>query len=176
VSNAGGFGVLGGANRSLEEIARIIDETKEVTERPFGINFILVALEHPDAPEEAKAAVRAQIASAIAERVAAIVFFWGDCVPFVEDAHRNRIKVLIQVGSVDEAKAAAAAGVDAVIMQGVEAGGHVRRTTSIWDSCLPRSRRSVRSQSWLQAVSATGPEPPARSRSGRRGSASGRGS
>ena len=37
------------------------------------------------------------------------------------------------VGSVTEARAAAAAGVDAVILQGVEAGGHVRGTTSIWE-------------------------------------------
>jgi nitronate monooxygenase len=133
VSNAGGFGVLGAANRSLDEIAQIIEQTREVTERPFGINFILVALEHPDAPEEVKAELRDQIASAIAERVDAIVFFWGDCEPFVEDAHRNQVKVLIQVGSVEEAKAVADAGVDAVIVQGVEAGGHVRGTTPIWD-------------------------------------------
>jgi NAD(P)H-dependent flavin oxidoreductase YrpB (nitropropane dioxygenase family) len=133
VSNAGGFGVLGGANRSLEEISRIIEQTGELTGRPFGINFILVALEHADAPEEDKAELRHQIESVIAERVAAIVFFWGDCEPFIEDAHRNQVKVLIQVGSVEEAKAAADAGVDAVIVQGVEAGGHVRGTTPIWE-------------------------------------------
>jgi NAD(P)H-dependent flavin oxidoreductase YrpB (nitropropane dioxygenase family) len=43
------------------------------------------------------------------------------------------MSVLIQVGSVAEAEAAAAAGVDAVIAQGLEAGGHVRGTTSIWE-------------------------------------------
>jgi nitronate monooxygenase len=41
--------------------------------------------------------------------------------------------VVLQVGSVAEAQAAAAAGVDAVIAQGIEAGGHVRGTTSIWE-------------------------------------------
>jgi NAD(P)H-dependent flavin oxidoreductase YrpB (nitropropane dioxygenase family) len=61
----------------------------------------------------------------------------------VEDAHRNGVKVLIQVGSVAEAEAAAAAGVDAVIAQGVEAGGHVRGTTSIWD-LLPAMVEAVR--------------------------------
>lgn len=45
--------------------------------------------------------------------------------------------MLIQVGSVEEAKAAAEAGVDAVIAQGVEAGGHVKGTTPIWDFVPP---------------------------------------
>jgi NAD(P)H-dependent flavin oxidoreductase YrpB (nitropropane dioxygenase family) len=133
VSNAGAFGVLGGANRSLEEIPQLVERTRELTDRPFGINFILVALEHPDVPEEDKAELRRQIETAMAERVPAVVFFWGDCAPFVEPAHRNGVKVLIQVGSVDEAKAAVDAGVDAVIVQGVEAGGHVRGTTSTWE-------------------------------------------
>jgi nitronate monooxygenase len=49
----------------------------------------------------------------------------------VEEAQRRGTKVFIQVGSVEEAKAAAAAGVDAIIAQGVEAGGHVKSTTSL---------------------------------------------
>ena len=62
-----------------------------------------------------------------------IVFFWGDPSPYVEDAHRDGVKVFVQVGSVQEAEGAADAGVDAVIAQGSEAGGHVRSTTSIWE-------------------------------------------
>jgi NAD(P)H-dependent flavin oxidoreductase YrpB (nitropropane dioxygenase family) len=53
------------------------------------------------------------------------------------------LKVLIQVGSVEEAESAAAAGVDAVIAQGVEAGGHVRGTTSIWE-LLPATVDAVK--------------------------------
>lgn len=53
------------------------------------------------------------------------------------------VKLFIQVGSVDEAMAAAQAGVDAVIAQGVEAGGHVKATESIWD-VLPRAVEAVR--------------------------------
>src|SRR5204862_6693807 len=53
--------------------------------------------------------------------------------PYVEAAHERGAKLLVQVGSVVEAEAAAAAGVDAVIAQGLEAGGHVRGTTSIWE-------------------------------------------
>jgi NAD(P)H-dependent flavin oxidoreductase YrpB (nitropropane dioxygenase family) len=57
------------------------------------------------------------------------VLFWGDPAPIVEIS--GEAFVIIQVGSVDEAKRAVDAGVDAVIAQGVEAGGHVRGTTSL---------------------------------------------
>jgi len=77
--------------------------------------------------------VRAEVMSAIDEQVAAVVLFWGDPTPYVEAAHERGAKLLVQVGSVVEAEAAAAAGFDAVIAQGVEAGGHVRGTTSIWE-------------------------------------------
>jgi nitronate monooxygenase len=52
-------------------------------------------------------------------------FFWGDPTPYVQRAHSAGVKVIHQVGSVPEAEHAAAAGVDVIIAQGVEAGGHV---------------------------------------------------
>jgi nitronate monooxygenase len=132
VSTAGGFGVLGGGV-GAEETRRRIGRMRELTDRPFGVNVIIAALDHPDASDEDKAWVREEIAAAVEERVAALVLFWGTPAPFVDDAHRHGVRVFVQVGSVGEAEAAAAAGVDAVIAQGVEAGGHVRGTTSIWD-------------------------------------------
>lgn len=74
--------------------------------------------------------------------VAVIVLFWGDPTPYVERIHRNGAKVVVQVGSLDEALRAAKAGVDAVIAQGVEAGGHVRGTTSIWE-LLPATVKAL---------------------------------
>lgn len=142
VSNAGGFGVLGGDGLPRERIPRTVERTRELTNRPFGVNFIIAELEDPDTPEEDRAEVRQQVETAIAERVPAVVFFWGDPGPFVEDAHRSGVKVLIQVGSVEEAKTAADAGLDAVIAQGFEAG-HVRGTTPIWD-LLPVAVEAVR--------------------------------
>ena len=53
-----------------------------------------------------------------------ISFFWGDPSPYVETAHAG-LKVIDQVGSVEAAKRSAGAGVDAIIAQGVEAGGHI---------------------------------------------------
>jgi NAD(P)H-dependent flavin oxidoreductase YrpB (nitropropane dioxygenase family) len=142
VSNAGACGVLGFSAMPPEEIVRRIERTRELTDRPFGGNIIIAALEAEDVPEEFKTAVRERIAATIAAQIPLLVLFWGDASPFVEAAHANGVRVALQVGSVDEAKRAADAGVDAVIVQGVEAGGHVRATESIW-SVLPRAAQEI---------------------------------
>ncbi len=143
VSGAGGCGVLGGSGLPGEEIRRRIARIRELTDRPFGVNVIIAELEQPHSSDEDKAYVREEIAAAVEERAPLLVLFWGDPAPFVEGAHRNGVKVFVQVGSVTEAEAAAAAGVDAVIAQGIEAGGHVRGTTSIW-KLLPAAVEAVR--------------------------------
>jgi NAD(P)H-dependent flavin oxidoreductase YrpB (nitropropane dioxygenase family) len=66
----------------------------------------------------------------IEERVPVLSFFWGDPTPYIEKAHTAGIKVCDQVGSVDAAKRAQQAGVDFIIAQGVEAGGHIAGTVS----------------------------------------------
>jgi nitronate monooxygenase len=128
VSNAGGLGVLGASGMDPAEIRRRIASTRQLTRLPFGINFII-----DEEGDEDRAFLLDQMAAATAERAAVVVLFWGDPAPYVERARGSGVKVMIQVGSVEEAKAAADAGVDAVIAQGIEAGGHVRGTTSIWD-------------------------------------------
>jgi NAD(P)H-dependent flavin oxidoreductase YrpB (nitropropane dioxygenase family) len=133
VSRAGGCGVLGGSGVPVGELRRRIDRVRELTERPFGVNVILAAHDAPEATGHDRAAVREKIEAAVEARVALLILFWGDPAPFVAEAHRHGVAVVVQVGSVEEAAAAAAAGVDAVIAQGIEAGGHVRGTTSIWE-------------------------------------------
>jgi NAD(P)H-dependent flavin oxidoreductase YrpB (nitropropane dioxygenase family) len=142
VSEAGGCGVLGGSGLPPDEIGRRLARVRELTDRPFGFNMIIADFEAPDSTDEDRAYVGEQIAAAVEARVPIIVLFWGPPAPFLEDAHRNGLKVFVQVGSVPEAQAAASAGVDAVIGQGIEAGGHVRGTTSIWD-LLPATVEAV---------------------------------
>jgi NAD(P)H-dependent flavin oxidoreductase YrpB (nitropropane dioxygenase family) len=142
VSNAGGCGVLGASGLPAEEIRRRVARVRELTDRPFGVNVIIADYEDPHSSGEGRAFV-GEIEAAIEERVPVIVLFWGDPAEFIEGAHRNGVKVLVQVGSVAEAEAATAAGVDAVIAQGIEAGGHVRGTTSIWE-LLPAAVEAVR--------------------------------
>ena len=78
-------------------------------------------------------AVERRIGLCFDERVPVLVVFWGDPAAFVEPAQATGTKLFVQVGSLDEARHAAAVGVDTVIVQGIEAGGHVRGHTSIWE-------------------------------------------
>ena len=114
VSNAGGLGIIsfGGFPPPLlrEQVRRL----REETDRPFGVNFIL---EFP---------LQDHIAVCIEEKVPVLSFFWGDASPYVEQAHAAGLKVFDQVGSVQAAERSMRAGVDLIIAQGVEAGGHIR--------------------------------------------------
>jgi nitronate monooxygenase len=141
VSNAGGFGVLGASGMAPELICAEVERTRGLTGRPFGVN-LLIAADPPEYLDEDRDAIVAEIAAAAAAGAAAVVLFWGDPAPFVQAAHAGGLKVLIQVGSVEEAEAAVVAGVDAVIAQGIKAGGHVRGTTSIWE-LIPRTVEAV---------------------------------
>ena len=127
VSNAGGFGVLGVSGMPPDEMERRIAKTHQMTDRPFGVNIIIAETDEGD-----RELLTDQVAAAGRLGVGAVIVFWGDPAPYVGAAHQNKTRLLIQVGSVDEARAAAEAGVDAVIVQGIEAGGHVRGNTSIW--------------------------------------------
>lgn len=138
VSNAGGFGVLGASGMAPDEMGGLIRRVRELTRMPFGVNIIIEETEEGD-----RAWLLEAVAAVGAHRAAAVVLFWGDPSPYVQIAHRDQIKVLIQVGSVDEAVHAAECGVDAVIAQGIEAGGHVRGTTSIWE-LLPATIEAVK--------------------------------
>ena len=119
VSNAGGCGVLGGAGASAAHLRKEIQRLRTLTDKPFGVNLLLPLLQE------------GQIEACFEAKIPLLVLFWGDPKPYVQEAHRCGTKVFIQVGSVEEATAAAAAGVDAIIAQGVEAGGHVKSTISL---------------------------------------------
>jgi len=116
VSNAGGLGVLGLGGMEPDMMRGLISETRGMTSRAFGVNIIMPLM------------VPGQIETCFDERVPLMVLFWGDPADYIKDAHRRNILVVSQCGDVDEAARAAAAGVDGVIVQGTEAGGHVKAT------------------------------------------------
>lgn len=142
VSNAGGLGVLG-LGLPLDALRDRVGRTRELTDRPFGGNIIIAPFTGAHWTEEARELKRRQIVTALELRVPVLILFWGDPAPFVDAAHRAGTKLLVQVGSIDEAVAAARAGVDAVIFQGSEAGGHVRATQPLWEA-LPAAIAAVR--------------------------------
>lgn len=118
VSNAGGLGMLGMVRMTPDFIRDQIQKTRAPTKQPFGVNLI-----QPVAPVSG---FESQLSVCIEERVPVVSLFWSASAPFVERCHAAGIVVMIQVGGAEEARRAAEAGVDIIVAQGVEAGGHVR--------------------------------------------------
>jgi nitronate monooxygenase len=118
VSNAGGLGIMSFNANPPPVLREEIHRLRRLTDKPFGVN---VLLDGPRLPFPTADVVRV----CIEERVPLLSFFWGDPTPYVDRAHAAGLKVIDQVGSVAAAQRAVRAGVDVVIAQGVEAGGHV---------------------------------------------------
>src|SRR5207249_6856225 len=110
---AGGLGMLSVTWQPVDAIEGHVARTRELTDRPFGVNLILEwdQRERVDACLEAGANV--------------VSFFWGDPEPFVRAVHDAGGIVVHTVGSPAEAERGVEQGVDVVVAQGVEAGGHV---------------------------------------------------
>ncbi len=118
VSAAGGFGLLGMVRESPELIAREIAEVRRRTNRAFGVNLIPFATEPKLLADE--------LAVCFNAGVPAMCFFWDVYPEVVAQAKQAGCKVIYQVGSLEDALLAQSAGADVVVVQGVEAGGHVR--------------------------------------------------
>jgi nitronate monooxygenase len=116
VSNARGLGVLGAGGMDAAQTSALIAATRQITSRAFGVNIIMPMMQD------------GQIESCFDARVPLMVLFWGDPSPYVNDAHKRGILVVSQCGDTEDAVRAADAGVDGVIVQGIEAGGHVMAT------------------------------------------------
>ncbi len=117
VSNAGGLGMLGIGRRGPEQVEALLDELGDLTDRPVGGGFVHETMD-PDS------------VALVAERLPVVEFFWGE-----PDPALAALDCIVgwQVGSVDEASAAVEAGCSYVVVQGVEAGGHIRGTTELVD-------------------------------------------
>lgn len=113
VSNAGGLGTLAITWRSLEATRSLIRQTKALTDRPFAVNLVL-----DWEPTE-------RLIIALEEDATIVSFFWGDPAPFVAPVHAAGGLVMHTVASAGEARRAVAAGVDVIVAQGWEAGGHI---------------------------------------------------
>jgi nitronate monooxygenase len=114
VSNAGGFGMIGGSTSSGSSWLREqIQAARSRTTRPFGVGFIS---SFPNTDE--------LVQVALDERVTAINHSFADPTTFVAPAHAVDINVFAQVQTLAQAITAAEAGVDVIIAQGGEAGGH----------------------------------------------------
>lgn len=112
VSNAGALGML--ALTWALDPAALVRETAALTPRPFGGNLVLEWDQH------------ARLDAVLEAGIRIVSLTWGDPEPYVAAVHGAGGVVLHTVGSAEEARRAVAAGVDVVVAQGWESGGHVR--------------------------------------------------
>jgi nitronate monooxygenase len=148
VSNAGGFGSLAGAGVPPERLREDIKAVKERTDRPFAVNFLLAPpgpgsqdvaavqrfldrfREELDLPpgeaelEPPSFSLEEQLEVVFEERVPMLSVALGDPGDLVGRAHEEGMLVTSMVTTVEEAVRAAEGGVDLVVAQGAEAGGH----------------------------------------------------
>ena len=120
VSNAGGLGIIGAASAPPEVVREEIRKCKELTDKPFGVNIMLL---NPNAEDVAKIVVE--------EGVKAVTTGAGNPGKFMELWKNAGVKVIPVVASVAMAKMMERAGADAVIAEGMESGGHIGAQTTM---------------------------------------------
>ena len=120
VSNAGGAGIISCGGRTTEYVREEIRKAKQLTDKPCGVNVMLMA---PNKDE---------IVDVICEEKPAFVTLGaGNPVPYFAKLKEAGIKVIPVIPNVKLAKRVAAAGADAMVAEGMEAGGHIGVLTTM---------------------------------------------
>ena len=120
VSNAGGLGIIAAANAPMDYVKSEIRKAKELTDKPFGVNIMLLS---PYAQEVAQLVAE--------EKVPVVTTGAGNPGPYMALWKEAGIKVIPVVASVALAKLMQRAGADAVIAEGCESGGHIGQATTM---------------------------------------------
>ena len=128
VANAGATGVIALGGRDADWTRNEIRTCKKLTDKPFGVNLMLMA---PNKDE--------LVDIIIAEKPAFVTLGAGNPVPYIKPFQDAGIKVIPVVPSLKLAKRIADAGADALIVEGMEAGGHIgtQTTMSLMENILP---------------------------------------
>jgi len=120
VSQAGGLGIIGAGGMSPEELARQIELVRQATDRPFGVNLMLM---DPSVPEQVEVVVRA--------RVPLVTTGAGSPAKFMDVLKGAGILVFPVVPAVKLAVRMERLGADGVIAEGMESGGHIGTETTM---------------------------------------------
>ena len=120
VSEAGGFGLIGAASAPPEIVREEIRKAKELTDKPFGVNIMLL---NPNADEVAKIVVE--------EGIQAVTTGAGNPEKYMPMWKEAGVKVIPVVASVAMEKRMERYGADAVVAEGMEAGGHIGNQTTM---------------------------------------------
>lgn len=132
VSNAGGLGLLGAGSMHPETLIEHIHKMKEATDKPWGIN---VPLMYPE--------IDRLMQIIIDEGVKIVFTSAGSPKKYTQRLHEAGIKVVHVVSSSKFAKKCEEAGVDAVVAEGFEAGGHNGREETTTMTLIPQVRRAT---------------------------------
>jgi len=114
VSNAGGLGIIGAGSMPPDVLKEEIVKLRALTDKPFGVNLVL--LNNPFVTELVKVIIE--------KRVPVVTTGAGNPGPFIPELKDRGVKVLPVTASVALAKRLERAGADALITEGMEAGGH----------------------------------------------------
>ncbi|WP_270323328.1 nitronate monooxygenase [Weissella confusa] len=120
VSEAGGLGIIGTGYWKADKVREEIRCAREVTDKPFGVNVMLLSRH-----------IREVFDVIIEEGVKVVATGAGDPSPFIEELHSHDILVIPVVPSVGLAKMMEKKGVDAVVAEGMESGGHIGMLTTM---------------------------------------------
>ena len=120
VSEAGGLGLIGGANAPGEVVREEIRKAKELTDKPFGVNVMLLS---PHADDVARVVVE--------EGIKVVTTGAGNPEKYMDMWKEAGIKVITVVASVALAKRMEKYGADAVVAEGTESGGHIGEATTM---------------------------------------------
>lgn len=120
VSNAGGAGIIAGGSAPIDYLRSEIRKCKELTDKPFGVNVMLMS---PNAADLAQLVIE--------EKVAFVTTGAGNPGEYIPAWKEAGIKVIPVVPSVALAKRLERIGVDAVIAEGTESGGHIGQNTTM---------------------------------------------
>ncbi|MGK4063054.1 DUF561 domain-containing protein [Weissella paramesenteroides] len=120
VSEAGGLGIIGTGYWKADKVREEIHRAREVTDKPFGVNVMLLSRH-----------IREVFDVVIEEGVKVVATGAGDPSPFIDELHSHGILVIPVIPSVGLAKMMEKKGVDAVVAEGMESGGHIGSLTTM---------------------------------------------
>jgi len=133
VSNAGGLGIIGAGSMYPDVLRLHIQKCKAATDKPFAINLPLL---YPD--------IDKHIAILLEEKVPIVFTSAGNPGKWTETLKNAEIKVVHVVSNEKFAKKAEACGVDAIVAEGFEAGGHNGREETTTLVLIPQITRAVK--------------------------------
>lgn len=131
VSNAGGLGVIGSGFFSTSWLEEEIQKTRKLTKNPFGVNLLL---QNPNVAELVKVVIK--------KKVSVVFTGGGNPLPVFPYLKRAGIKVIPVVSFVRLAKKMEDSGADAIVVEGLESGGHIGKNTTM--VLVPQAKKIIK--------------------------------